>query len=63
MEVFAKHRFEQSFRHLLRLGDFQKLEDLELALQVGGLFDELALRRELQNARLVPAGGETQERP
>ena len=42
LEVVAKHRFELRFRHLIRLGDFQELEDIRLAQQVGGLFDNLA---------------------
>jgi len=61
--VVAKQRFELRFRHLIRLGDFQELEEIGLAQQVGGLFDELALRRELQNTGLVLAGGEAQDQP
>lgn len=61
LEVVAKNRFELGFRYLIRLGDFQELEDVRLAQQVGGLFDDLALRGELQDAGLVFAGGKSQE--
>ena len=36
---------------LAGFGDFQKLEDIGLAQQVGGLFDELALGGKAQKQR------------
>jgi hypothetical protein len=61
LEVVAQQRFKLGFRYLPGFGHLQELENIRLAQQVGGLFDDLALRRELQDAGLVLAGSQTQE--
>ena len=61
LEVVAEHGFELGFGNLIRLGNFQELEHVGFAQQVGGLLDDLSLRGQLQDAGLVLAGGEAQK--
>lgn len=61
LEVVAEHGFELGFGDLVGFGDFQELEHIGFAQQIGWLFDDLALLRQLQDACLVFAGSQPQE--
>ncbi len=61
LKVVAEARFQIGFGDIMRLRDFQKLEDVGIAEQIGRLVDDLALRGELMDGLHVLAGGESQE--
>ena len=61
LEVIAEAGFQIRLRNLVRLGDFQELEDVGIAEQVGGLGDDLTLGGKLKDRVLVLSGGEAEE--
>ena len=61
LEVIAETGFQVRLRNLVRLGDFQELEDVGIAEQVGGLGDDLTLGGKLKGRVLVLSGGEAEE--
>ena len=61
LEVIAEAGFQIRLRNLVRLGDFQELEDVGVTEQVGGLGDDLALGGKLKDRVLVLSGSETEE--
>ena len=61
LEVIAETGFQIRLRNLVRLGNFQELEDVGIAEQVGGLGDDLALGGKLKDRVLVFSSGEAEE--
>lgn len=61
LEVIAEAGFETGFGEVVWLGDFQELEDVGIAQEVGGFVDGPALAGELEDGVLVLPGGEAEE--
>jgi len=61
LKVIAEAGFQIGLGDGVRLGDFQKLEDVRIAQQVAGLGDDLALGSKLEDGVLVLSGSEAEE--
>ena len=59
--MIAEAGFEVGLGDMIRFGDFQKLEDVGIAQQVGRLRDNLALGGELENGVFVFSCSEAEE--
>ena len=60
--MVAETGFEVGFRNVIRLGHFEKLEYEEIPEKIVRLADDVAFGGQLEDVRLLPAGGEAEEK-